>query len=269
MLPDRDWLEAAQGLREGGRDRINHDCGDGTPLLVSHNRDDYSAYCFRCGIPGYHKKPDESWQDRLARLTRERNQDDTLRESVSLPTPTNFNVSTWPRDAQVWLFKAGLGYPEIQDLGAYYHDPTGRVILPVFDGSDLIYWQARDASWRRSSKRPKYINPSVDKQFLVARYGRGRPLVLCEDVLSAYRIGQITEAWSLLGTTLHDKVSARIDPGTDVAVWMDPDRAGRRASREIIRVLTAQGINAVRVYTRADPKQLSRREIHGFLYPTT
>jgi DNA primase len=265
LLPARDWLAAAQALPEGGRGRINHTCGEGRTLLIKHERDRWSSYCFRCDEPGIEQKPTESWQERLERLTREQGMDAALRRSVALPGPPEFDVQQWPAAARVWLYKAGIGRPEIEELGAYWHRPTGRLVLPIFEGEQLIYWQARDVSWTRASKRAKYVNPDVDKQRLVAKYGRGNPLVLTEDVLSAFRVGQVTEAWSLLGTSLSDPVAASIKTSRPVRVWLDPDPAGRKAARTITQQLRSQGLDAQRIEARADPKLLSRREIEHHL----
>lgn len=243
-------------------------CGEGKTLLLSHHADKWTAFCFRCDEAGIEDKPTESWQERLSRLTREREVDSALERNVDPPGPPCFDVQSWPVAARVWLYKAGCGLPEISELGAYWHKASSRLVLPIFDGENLIYWQARDVNWSRKSKRSKYLNPSVDKQYLVAKYGRGNPLVLTEDVLSAYRVGQSTEAWSLLGTNLTDHVANQIPTSRQVLVWLDPDPAGIRAARIITKQLTSIGIDARRVDSRADPKCLSKREISHVLSQT-
>lgn len=265
MLSADEWLAQAQALPEGGRGRVDHVCGGGRTLLLSHNRDDWSAFCFRCDDHGFERKPDESWQDRLARMSREREHDDKLATQVELPSPANFEVGSWPAPARVWLYKAGIGLPEIEQLGAYWHEESRRVVLPIMEGDAPIYWQARDPTWTRSTKRPKYVNPQIDKQHLVAKYGQGDLLVLTEDVLSAFRVGQVTEAWSILGTKLSTHVAGRIAEGRPVAVWLDPDPAGRKAGRDIVEHLRSMGHPALRIDSRADPKLLSRREIEQWL----
>ncbi|WP_235220365.1 toprim domain-containing protein [Bordetella bronchiseptica] len=208
----------------------------------------------------------ESLAARLERLKREQALDQGLRRVQHLPGPPNFDVGTWPPAARVWLFKAGIGVPEIGELGAYWHESSGRLVIPLFDrDGNLLYWQARDVAWTRRSSRPKYVNPQVDKQCLVAKYGRGDPLVLTEDVLSAYRVGRSTEAWSLMGTSLTDCVAASILTTRPVRVWLDPDRPGRIAARTITKQLRELGIDAARVISRADPKILSNREIRNLL----
>ena len=246
--------------------RVNHSCGDGKTLRLSHEKDRWRAWCFRCDEAGIVDKPVESWAARLERLTREQEVDRTLQRVQHLPGPPNFDVATWPAAARLWLFKAGIGVPEIATLGAYWHEASGRLVLPLFDrDGQLLYWQARDVAWTRGSGRPKYVNPEVDKQCLVAKYGRGDPLVLTEDVLSAFRAGQLTEAWSLMGTSLTDCIAASIPTHRPVRVWLDPDAPGRRAARTITKQLCSLGIDARRIVSRADPKILSNREIRNLL----
>ncbi len=210
-------------------------------------------------------KPVESLSERIARRAQEKEVDDALTQSVTLPTPVNFDVSTWPEAAKVWLFKAALSYADIGKLGLYHHEPSGRVVLPVFERESLVYWQARSVDGRQ----PKYINPKVNRQRLVAKFGRGDPLVLTEDVLSAYRVGQLTEAWSLMGTKLTDYIATDIlKRGGRVLVWLDPDwqypegkRPGVIAAKKITNQLRSMGVQVERIVSRADPKLLSSREI--------
>jgi len=211
-------------------------------------------------------KPAPSLAERLARRQAERQQDARLQASVALPAPLNTDVDTWPQQACAWLYKAGIGKPEIAQLGAYWHEPSGRVVLPVVENGAVVYWQARDPHWTRASQRPKYVNPPMDKSALVAAYGEnagsGSEIVLTEDILSAFRVGQVTQAWALLGTNLTDAVLARLlATRQPVAVWLDPDAAGRKAARTIKRRLESCGIPARLIQTDRDPKLLSRKEI--------
>ncbi|APU00320.1 DNA primase [Ralstonia phage RS-PII-1] len=269
MLDLKGWLPQAQALDEGRSARVDHDCGPGRTLTVHHEADRWWGYCFRCNDHGYEAKPAESLAERLARRRREQDVDEALEHSVSLPTPINFDVDSWPMAARLWLYKAALGRREIKELGVYWHEPSGRVVVPVFDSQRPVYWQARSVDGRA----PKYINPKVDRQHIVARFGQGEVLVLTEDTLSAYRVGQHTEAWSLMGVKLNDIIAARIvRRGGPVLVWLDPDwqypegkRPGVIAAKKITRQLSSMGIPVQRITSRADPKLLSRREINNVL----
>jgi hypothetical protein len=180
--------------------------------------------------------------------------------------PADFNPSNWPLEPRVWLYKAGLSNEAIQGSGFYYHEPTKRVVLPVFDNGALVYWQARgfDAS------RPKYLNPEVDRTKLVAKYGQGDVLVLTEDILSAKRVSLHTEAWSILGTAIPDPVLGQIiRTGKPVLVWLDPDDAGRKGTSKAVAKLRAYGVEAKAIRTDRDPKLYSAKEIATVIRPDT
>lgn len=261
MLDPSEWLKQAKALPEGRSARVAHLCGDGTPMIVAHEVGRYRAWCHRCHEVGAVDKPAESLAEKLERRRKEAAVAAQLQWSVRLPQPMNFDAPTWPLAARVWLYKAALSNHHINQLGAYWHEPSGRVVLPIFDGEDVVYWQARDPLWKRGSDRPKYLNPKVDKSHLIAKYGKGDTLVLTEDVLSAFRVGQVTEAWSLLGTQLTTQVAAQIGAGRDVAIWLDPDAPGRAAAREVRRVLTRMGIRNRIIRSEVDPKLLSKEDI--------
>jgi len=236
--------------------------------VVSNTTEGWWAYCFRCDDKGWVAKPSPSLAERIAQRKAQAAQDASISATVALPEPINTDVATWPPSAAAWLYRAGIGKPEIAQLGAYWHSTSGRIVIPIVEGDTVLYWQARDPDWTRQSKRPKYVNPPSDKSALVARYGIGAEIVITEDMLSAFRVGQITEAWALLGTNLTDVVLARIlDTHKPVAVWLDPDVAGLRAARSIVKRLEVCGIYTRLIRSDRDPKLLSRREIETVIRP--
>lgn len=267
MLPPSDWLAKAQELDEGRSARVGHACGPGRVLSIRHEAHRWSAYCFRCGEAGIVDKPTETLGEWLARRKRERDVDEALASSVTLPVPTNFDIDSWPEEARVWLYKAALGRPEIERIGAYFHEPSGRVVLPVLDGERVVYWQGRAMGWKPGDPRPKYVNSPTNRVGVVAEYGQGASLVLTEDILSAFRVGSHTHAMALLGTKLCDVALTRIvGMGKPVLVWLDPDKAGRSAAAKINRSLQLCGMRSIRVQSVRDPKFLSRREIANTLH---
>lgn len=264
-----DWLEQAKKLPEGQQDRVHHTCGEGRPLVIHHGHGDYWAYCHRCSFFQCVREDNESLSDRLAKRRSREVVDRVLAKQIELPNPVNFDMGTWPAEAKVWLFKAGLDKQDVAKLGAYWHEHSGRVVIPVVADGTVKYWQARAVDGRE----PKYVNPRVDRAGLVAKFGTGETLVLVEDVLSAYRVGRTTESWSLLGTKMPDEILAQVlGRGGPVVVWLDPDwsrPAGRRpgvlAARKVVRKLSNAGVQARMILSRADPKLLSDREIQAAL----
>jgi DNA primase len=255
------WLKAAQRLKLGGKGRAWHGChgsSNSPTLLISHDRDKWAGWCFRCHESVIEWKPKESFAERVKRMREESEADEAAAMTTALPQPINFDPETWPEAAYLWLLKASVGRSEIKQLGAYWHRPTNRVVLPVFDAGQLVYWQARSIDGRE----PKYLGAAIDKRHVVAAYGDGPATILTEDILSAFRVGQVGRGVALLGTSLTDKVLARlIQEQKPVVIWLDPDSAGREAARNIKRRLSLVGLPHSQIRSRRDPKLLSQGEI--------
>lgn len=261
MLDPATWLSQAQELAEGQSKRSTHDCGDGKVLTVDHKANGWGAWCHRCNEPGWVFKPTPTIAERMARLRKGQQADASMQASVRPPKPANFDPSTWPLEARVWLYKAGIGNDLIRELGFYHHEPTKRVVMPVIENDKLVYWQARGFS----PEFAKYLNPSVPDKPAFKR-GNGSVLVLTEDILSAVRVGGVTEAWCLMGTTLTEKMlAAIIGAGKPVRVWLDPDGAGIKGMRKFVPKLRAMGIDAKSIRSAKDPKYYSREEIVSIL----
>lgn len=270
MTDVNEWLAHAQRLPEGVTRKIPHDCGPGDCLQLNHKRDGWAAYCHRCGYKGWVGRPAENLSEKLARLERMRDAERFVRDDPCLPMPANTDPRTWPLDARVWLYKAGISNAEIEALGFYWNPKLLRVVMPVYDGATgvPVYWQARTLD---TTNPRKYLNPSVDKARLIVRYGDGPTIVLTEDMLSAYKVSRVGVAgWSILGTKLNDHTAAEvIREGKPVCVWLDPDKAGQTAAAEIIKKLRSYGVRVRGVLSTKDPKLLSREEILCLLQPST
>jgi DNA primase len=69
-----------------------------------------------------------------------------------------------------------------------------------------------------------------------------------------------------MGTALSDRVLLMVrDHACPVAVWLDPDGPGRKASARIVRALRDYGIEARAIHSPLDPKCYSNEEIATFL----
>lgn len=257
MLKPESWQRHTLHLPPGQRARVEHDCGPGRVLLVSNKDEGYSAWCFRCNDSGFIPHPQPSLSERLAALERARNAEERASSSVALPEPATYDPQSWPAQARLWLYKAGLSNDDIERLRFYYHQATGRVVLPVYRDGQLVYWQARSVDGRQ----PKYINPEVDKSTLYAPLGTGPCIVLTEDILSAARVARVTEAWSLMGTALPTGVlAALLQQGRPVVVMLDPDAAGVKANTTISKRLAALGVQHSIAVPHRDPKYLTKQE---------
>ena len=258
MLDPQSFRKQAEQLRPGERARVDHDCGPGRVLLISNNDEGYSAWCFRCNDKGFIPHPAQSLSERLAALERARNAEERASSSVALPEPAMYDPQSWPVQARVWLYKAGLSNDDIERFGFYYHEPTRRIVLPVRIAGEAVYWQARSVDGRQ----PKYLNPLVNKDKLYAPYGSGPCIVLTEDILSAARVSRVTEAWSIMGTALPTGVLvALLQQQRPVVVMLDPDPAGAKGAARIAKQLSLLGVQHSVAVPHRDPKYLTKQEI--------
>jgi hypothetical protein len=255
---DREVRVLSLSVPDRSSRRFPHYCGDGRPLQISRDGPTVRAYCHRCSLSeGW--RLEESFQDRLARLQAQASGDAEL--GRGFPEPRVLDMGLWPVDARVWLFKAGVTQREAEGMGWYYHERSDRVVLP-FPEQD--FWIARAY---QKGRVPKYLAVTPKPHGLLVKFGAGKTIVLCEDVLSAYKVGKVTEGWALLGTKLSQDHCARlIADGRPVVTWLDPDDPGQVGATKIRAQLRAFGVPVRNVVSLRDPKLHSAAEIKGYLY---
>jgi DNA primase len=254
-MDDSEWLAAAQAVDVGHKQKLDHLCGPAS-LVVYNNVDSWTAWCWRCGGKGWKPKPEANMQERLARIAKRNELDAALERQVSLPIPASFDLSTWTPAARLWLYRAGLGPDLIARLGAYYHEPTGRVVLPVRDSNgDVTYWQARNPEFPAGG--PKYLSANRPRELVHVAFGNSRTVVLCEDILSAWKIGMSGAAtgYCVMGTKPgQHTLSWLLDRADHILGWFDPDAAGARAYVEVRKQLALVGLLCTRIESDRDPK---------------
>lgn len=262
-LDPAEWLHLAEQLERGGKAMHKHTCGDGNKLLVENADAGFKAWCYRCSIGGFKPHPQPSLSERIAALREQRSADIAVESDPRPPMPANFDPSTWPLEPRVWLYKSGLSNATIKAHGFYWCERIKRVVLPVINGSKLVYWQARGFD----PDRPKYLNPKIDKPVYKSGPYCAGPIVLTEDILSAVKVGQIAEAWARLGTgPLSDTLLIELaSTGREIAVWLDPDEAGIKGRQRIGSQLRALGVSVRIIRAEQDPKYYSLDQIKELL----
>lgn len=258
MIKPEDFREVGERLSIGKSVRVPHWCGEGRVMIVSRKDEGISAHCFRCNDNGWISSR-LSLAERIERLDRLREEEGHV--SPELPRPIERDVREWPRKARVWLYKAGIGNDYIRRLGIYWCPRLERVVLPMHESGEIVYWQARNPF---DDGRAKYINPKVPRP--TPKFGQGPVLVLTEDYLSAAKVGLVTEAWSLLGTSIDESQALDVlATGKPVLVGLDPDPPGRRGAAKVTQMLRLFGVQAAARFMDRDPKLHSRREIQKWL----
>jgi hypothetical protein len=260
MLELDSWIKAAKRLALGREARVPHHCGEGNVMKVSFDGERWSAYCFRCSDSGSLKN-ELPLAERLALIQKQRDAEASIFGDTAPPEPRT-PWAEWPVEARLWLLKAGLSAADVPGLGAYYHLPTKRVVLTVLCPSGGGYWLARALKWKSGDPRPKYLARPGGAQNAVPKYGKAARIVLTEDLLSAYKIGKVGEAWCLLGTSIRNRMLGELlADGRPVSVWLDPDHAGIKAANKVAAALRAYGVRTTIIRSERDPKLHHAAEI--------
>lgn len=272
-ITEEEWLPQARKLLVQGRNRAtgSHGCGSGSGGTLGLYREGalLSCYCHRCGSSARHMDR-ESAADALHRVSRQLQADNKAARSTQLPECTSRDAREWPTELSAWVYSMGLHEPRLAELGMYYNGAMNRLVLPIYQDGVPVFWQARS-----QTSKPKWLAPAMDKRGITVKYGvgRGHYIVLTEDALSAYKVGLVCEAWTLLGTKLHPNMARQLmESGRDVVVWLDNDTGhssgtnpGQIAAGKIIKQLQAYGMQVHRVISDRDPKTYPRHEIQAFL----
>ena len=265
-LSKTEYLEQGQGLSSGQKIRVNHsssDCQGNSNSLVIERRDDgsISACCFRCGRRGYHS--DKSAIKSKSFGGGVERDESSAGSKYTLPGDGRSDTKEWPIEAVHWLRKYGITDTEILDYGILYSECLRRVVLPVFatDGS-LASFQSRRIF--EGDPAPKYLTFFNDNCPFVSNNHFGKSLVICEDYLSAIRLGRIMPAMALLGVKLQAHHLEYISQMgyTEFLVFLDDDNMQvKRAQLEIKRTLDKLGTCTIHHSHGIDPKEYSDAEL--------
>ena len=266
-MPYDEWLEEAQKLPEGRSIRTAHVCGNGKAMLLEHTTEGYRAYCHRCHQTGWKPHGRQSLNKQLERLRKADNElTNEINNQTVLGLPNDFTQDI-PAKGLLWLSAGGITRALVDKYNLGYSPYYGRVFIPVYMHGRLVFWQARAVE---PEQKPKYINPKLDKsciRFVTKSPRFSQTCVVTEDVLSAIRVGEIKgyTGVALLGTTASAGDLNYLTKFKNVALWLDPDQAGRKAKSSISRSLRLLGVQSKAVNSDRDPKLYDRRTLEAML----
>ena len=136
--------------------------------------------------------------------------------------------------------------------------------MPIYnDTGNLIWYQCRALL---KGQKPKYIQPAKerDKVMFIQNKMLKERIVIVEDILSAVRVGKHIAAASLLGTKITTAQANELAEYSNVTLWLDSDKAGRKGSYKIKKTLSLL-TNVDSIVTEEDPKELTDERIKELL----
>lgn len=212
-------------------------------------------------------------------------------EGRVLRLPYDFTTRINPRGL-TWLYRYGITDEEIAQYNFGMSPSMNRLILPVYEKGELIYWQGRNLG-EVTKDNPKYLNmraggrdvifssnnlssnnldPVDTSRQYTQRRGNGgldctssdSVCVLVEDILSAIKVGRIVQSIALLGSYIPESLYRKLHKFSAVKIWLDYDKLSNsiKYSRRLSSVV---GVPTRPIITTLDPKEYTTQEIKEIL----
>jgi len=271
MFDRLDWHEVLalhpefKELEDGQQVHVNHpNCPSGADrkgrLFVKRDGVHLIGYCHHCAQSG-------RWSLGRQSFIRKRAKDRTVHK-LRLPNDMRYELSDCHVKANVWFAKYGITMEERRHYGFGWSDNWKRAILPIWQGGEMIAFQARRLL--DHDQGPKYLTRKQegwDRPFFTAGWGEHLDfgtMVVVEDMLSAVKVGRFATATAILNAQLGETTMAgilRYKPNR-VLVWLDDDNpAVRESQRKLARRITPYADVTKITGVGADPKELSDEQI--------
>ena len=253
----------------GRKVRVNHessDCTGGSNAMVVERKDDgVYAKCFRCGKYGrsIEGKPRHFFAKKAgAYVGRSSSSDDAM------PRDSESDVKDWPSRARLWITQGGLTPLDSKTYGISYSPSLGRVVIPIsYDGEYRGYLARKIFD---EDQGPKYWIRSKDPSrmlFRVVNPNHSEVVVLCEDVLSAIRIGKHMTSFAILGTETSDFALKELTKGKRHGIiFLDYDNRIVIKKSRVLKNRLELLLDKVNLVNKSiDPKQLSDKDLYNIL----
>ena len=201
--------------------------------------EDGSEYCFSCG---YYHQPNRKGLSKGPRSSPE--------TTGYLPHDVSTNIDS---RALQWLSKYFITHRDVVAHKMLWSDSWERLIFPVND-----CWQGR---YFGSENKPKwYSRGDIHNNIHLLGPGRGRSLVLVEDLVSAIRVSAVSSVAPLFGSDIPDSWYRRLSMVSPrLSLWLDWDK--RTAAVKYAKRLNQFGFECSVIVTKQDPKELTEAEI--------
>jgi len=159
--------------------------------------------------------------------------------------------------------KYELTEEEIHAQGFKWVPEQSRIFMPLFDRRGE-QWGANTKIFgekARGAKTLVYQSRECSRlHYVQGGEGRGDPIAVSEDILSAVKISRLTKAVALLGTELRERQVAELREQTDSLILMlDPDMYFKMLKYKKKYSFYFRNFNVI--LGSKDPKDLSQREL--------
>ena len=263
-IPRTELFDTTAPVGEGRR--FQHDCSNkpDKSLIITRTRDGWAWYCHRCLQGGTRDLSGRSPKD-VAQFMKSLDVQPTKTvQQMRLPLDYTKEI---PAVGLAYLYMRGLTDADIKKWKIGYSAKYSRVIFPVYEGRDLVYFQGR-TTLQVARDNPKWMNvyqAGRKDVYFVANQMFSHNVVLVEDIISAIRVSHTADAYALLSTHIPEKLVLYLAGLYDTLFfWLDPDK--KMKIMATARRYRAFGINARGILTDKDPKYYTDGQIGGYIH---
>ncbi len=119
---------------------------------------------------------------------------------------------------------------------AYKGDYKNRIILPIYENGDIVYFQGRALD--ETSYNEKYKNPTLQKGTIILnkdKFDRNKYIIATEGLIDAFMVGN--QGTSCLGAYVNEWFINSLLLLTDkgVILALDNDEAGKKSIKKILK----------------------------------
>lgn len=267
------------------------------PACAKHGRDngannlgvydDGSSYCFSCGYSSGASNLEFSSEGRTGRFyesdRRPTSSDKHPSNSIgiSLPTDSKSLIDDDCPDAWSFLYKYDLTIQEISDNlllfsknGIYLQKEqvqvTDLLIFPIYSAGELIMWNGRNLKYNGSNKKwvIKGKKEGIIHEILPTMYKVGverySSCCVCEDVISAIKLGRIIPTYPLFGTSISESLLKYLSLNYyELLIYLDFDAIDTMMK---LQKKVAPYFSKVRIIiSRLDPKYYGTEELREII----
>lgn len=262
-IPD-EWFDPEMPMGESRRYR-HPNCSEGKDkaLTITRMHDGWVFWCHRCRTGGKKFAKGLSPQAMLKWVRSSKVRPVEYTDTVVLPEDFTQDIS---KAGMAWLYTKGIHDTEIAKYGIGYSKKLNRVIFPVYDQEKLIYWTGRYLG-KPDKEHPKWANMVSKRKGLYFKALRGQrdSIVLVEDILSAIKVGRISDCYALLSINVDDTLMFDLGSRYEtVYLWLDRDK-WNKMNLYTMRYRSF-GLDVRPIRTKRDPKAHSDVEIREKIY---
>jgi len=215
---------------------------------------DGHSYCFNCSY--------NSGASLTGKLGKQQ------KKQKIIPDLPNDIDTALSKEASTWLQQY---FPDTKDFPlCYWSNEESKLIFPIMDSQqrNLLAWQYR--YFGDNKDHPKWVGYGINENLIHVCSSMGSSasstsLVLVEDLISAYKVGQLTPTMCLFGSNISLKRLATLKTlgYTEVVIWLDWDK--KEYAIKAASLAQSIGLQARVIHTQLDPKEYSIPEIKELL----